>query len=124
MITFGPLSSLFDYLTFGALLLVLHATADQFRTGWFIESVVSAALIVLVIRTQQSFIKSKPSKYLLLATLSVIIVTVLLPFTVLGRLFGFVSISPEFFLLTATIVGLYIVAAEMTKRLFYKRVGL
>ena len=124
MMTFGLLSSVFDYATFGVLLFILHATADQFRTGWFIESVASATLIVLVIRTQQSFFRSKPSKYLLLATLSVVIVTVLLPFTALGMLFGFVPISPTFLLFTAIIVGLYVLGAEQAKRLFYKREGL
>lgn len=124
MMIFGPLSSIFDYLTFGVLLFILHATTDQFRTGWFIESVVSASLIVLVIRTQQPFFKSRPSKYLLLATLATVIVTVLLPFTGLGKLFGFVPISPTFLLLTAAIVGLYVLSAELAKRPFYKREGL
>jgi len=123
MMTFGLLSSVFDYATFGVLLFILHATVDQFRTGWFIESVVSATLIVLVIRTQQSFFRSKPSKYLLLATVSVVIATVLLPFTTLGKLFGFVPVSLTFLMLTAIIVGLYVLSAELTKRLFYKREG-
>jgi Mg2+-importing ATPase len=123
MMTFGLLSSIFDYATFGVLLFILHATADQFRTGWFIESVASASLIVLVIRTQQSFFRSKPSKYLLVATLSVVIATLLLPFTDLGKLFGFVGISPTFILLTAVIVGLYVLGAELAKRFFYKREG-
>jgi Mg2+-importing ATPase len=123
MMTFGLLSSVFDYATFGVLLFILHATPDQFRTGWFIESVASATLIVLVIRTQQSFFRSKPSKYLMFATLSVVIATVLLPFTALGMLFGFVPISLTFLLFTAIIVGLYVLGAELTKRLFYKREG-
>jgi len=69
MITFGLVSSVFDYLTFGTLLLILHATQDQFRTGWFLESVISASLILLVIRSRKPFFKSRPSKYLLMATL-------------------------------------------------------
>ena len=123
MMTFGLLSSVFDYATFGVLLFILHATADQFRTGWFIESVASATLIVLVIRTQQPFFRSKPSKYLMFATLAVVIATVLLPFTALGTLFGFVPISLTFLLFTAIIVGLYVLGAEQTKRLFYKHEG-
>ncbi len=121
MMIFGILSSVFDYMTFGVLLFILHATPDQFRTGWFIESVVSATLIVLVIRTQQSFFRSKPSKYLMFATLCIVIATVLLPFTALGMVFGFVPISPIFLLLTAIIVGLYVMGAELAKRFFYKR---
>ncbi|HEY9672713.1 MAG TPA: magnesium-translocating P-type ATPase, partial [Waterburya sp.] len=65
MIVFGLLSSIFDYLTFGALLLLLHAQPEQFRTGWFLESVISASLVVLVVRTRQSILNSKPGKYLL-----------------------------------------------------------
>jgi Mg2+-importing ATPase len=121
MMTFGLLSSVFDYATFGVLLFILHATADQFRTGWFIESVASAALIVLIIRTRQPFFRSKPSKYLLFATLVVTIGTVLLPFTTLGTLFGFVPVSLTFLLFAAIIVGLYILSAELTKQFFYKR---
>ena len=124
MMIFGPLSSLFDYITFGALIFVLHATPDQFRTGWFIESVISAALIVLVIRTQQSFTRSRPSKYLLLATFAVVVTTVLLPFTAVGALFRFVPVPPTFLLLTAIIVGLYVLTAELTKRFFYRREGI
>ncbi len=122
MLTFGLLSSVFDYVTFGVLLFVLHATVDQFRTGWFMESVISAALIVLVIRTQGPLFKSRPSKYLLFATVAVVIATILLPFVGFAKLFGFVPISPSFILFTAIIVGLYILSAELTKRFFYKRV--
>src|SRR6266498_1792109 len=85
MITFGLVSSVFDYLTFGVLLLILHATQDQFRTGWFLESVISASLIVLVIRSRKPFFKSRPSKYLFIATLIVVIVTVILPSPFLAR---------------------------------------
>jgi Mg2+-importing ATPase len=81
MITFGIVSSVFDYLTFGVLLLILHATQVQFRTGWFLESVISASLIVLVIRSRKPFFKSRPGKYLLIATLSIVVVTVIVPFT-------------------------------------------
>ncbi len=122
MITFGLVSSVFDYLTFGALLLILHATRDQFRTGWFLESVVSASLIVLVIRSRKPFFKSRPSKYLLIATLLVVIVTVILPLIPIGALFEFTRLSISFYLLLGMIVILYIVAAEITKRIFYQKV--
>jgi Mg2+-importing ATPase len=124
MLTFGLLSSVFDYVTFGVLLFVLHATVDQFRTGWFMESVISASLIVLVIRTQGPLFKSRPSKYLMFATFTVVVATVLLPFVAAGRLFGLVPISPSFILFTAIVVGVYILGAELTKRLFYKHVKL
>ncbi|WAC08551.1 MAG: magnesium-translocating P-type ATPase [Thermodesulfobacteriota bacterium] len=122
MITFGLVSSVFDYLTFGALLFILHATQDQFRTGWFLESVISASLIVLVIRSRKPFFKSKPGKYLFIATLSIIVVTLILPFIPLAEVFGFSPLPMSFFLLIGIIVFFYIITAEMAKRVFYKKV--
>jgi Mg2+-importing ATPase len=124
MITFGLVSSIFDYLTFGALVTILHATQVQFRTGWFLESVISASLIVLVIRSRKPFFKSRPSKYLFVATLVVVIVTVILPFTPLGEVFGFSPLPISFLLLIAIIVMGYIVTAELAKTIFYKKVKL
>jgi len=122
MITFGLVSSVFDYLTFGALLFLLRANVDQFRTGWFMESVVSASLIVLIIRTRQPFFKSKPGTPLWIATLLVVLSTVVLPYTGLNWLFGFTPMPREFILLLAGILFLYILAAEIGKKLFYQRV--
>ena len=122
MLVFGLLSSVFDYLTFGALLLLLHANPAQFRTGWFMESVISASLIVLVIRTRQSILVSKPGKYLLAATIAIVGVTLLLPYTPLAGLLGFQPLPIEFLLVLAAIVGLYILCAESVKRVFYQHV--
>ena len=122
MITFGLVSSVFDYLTFGALLFILHATPGQFRTGWFLESVVSAALIVLVIRSRRPFFKSRPSKYLFMATLLVVVVTVIFPLTPLGRVFGFSRLPILFSLLIGIVIMAYIVTAEVAKMIFYKKV--
>lgn len=121
MLVFGLLSSVFDYLTFGVLLLVLHASVPEFRTGWFIESVISASLIVLVIRTRGTFLKSKPSGALLAATLIVAVVTVLLPYTPAGILFGFAPISLLYLVMLLLVVVVYIISAEVAKRIFYKR---
>jgi Mg2+-importing ATPase len=120
MLTFGLLSSVFDYLTFGLLMLLLRADMARFRTGWFIESVLSASLIVLVIRTRRPFFKSPPRIYLTLATLLVIAFTVALPWTPLGRLFGFVPLPLEFITLLAAILVLYVASAEVVKRVFYR----
>ena len=87
---------MFDYLTFGVLMLFLHADMARFRTGWFIESVLSASLIVLVIRNTAAILQSPPRIYLSLATLFVMAFTVALPWTPLGRLFGFVPLPLEF----------------------------
>jgi Mg2+-importing ATPase len=124
MLVFGLLSSVFDYLTFGVLLFVLHASVEEFRTGWFMESVISASMIVLVIRTRGPFLKSKPGKALLAATFLVALATILLPYTPMGRLFGFAPIPFPYLLTLLLIVALYIISAEVAKRYFYKRVSL
>ncbi len=79
MLVFGLLSSVFDYMTFGVLLFLLHATPEQFRTGWFIESVVSASMIVLVIRSRRPFFRSRPTGRLRIATGAIAVVTIALP---------------------------------------------
>ena len=122
MITFGLVSSVFDYLTFGVLLILLQATQDQFRTGWFMESVISASLIVLVIRSRKPFFKSRPGKYLLMTTLLVVVVTLILPFTTLGEIFGFNWLPISFVLLIGIIILFYIITAEVVKTVFYKKV--
>jgi len=122
MITFGLVSSFFDYLTFGLLLLVLHLNEGQFRTGWFLESVISASMIVLVIRSRKPFFRSRPGKYLLIATLSIAVITLVFPFTPLGNIFGFSPLALSTYLLLLLIVVVYILAAEITKRIFYRKV--
>jgi P-type Mg2+ transporter len=122
MIVFGAISSLFDYLTFGILLWVLQADTDQFRTGWFVESVISAALIVLVVRTRRPFLESPPGKSLLLAILLITASTALFPYTPLAGPFGFRPLPLSFFWAMGMIVALYVIAAEMAKRYFYRKV--
>jgi magnesium-transporting ATPase (P-type) len=123
MFTFGLVSSVFDYLTFSVLLFILHATKDQFRTGWFLKSVVSASLIVLVIRSRKPFFKSRPAKYLSMATLLTVVATVVLPFTPLGGIVEFSPLPISFLVLIAIIVVLYIIAAEIMRAAFYKKVN-
>jgi len=124
MITFGLLSSIFDFLTFGTLVLILHASPQQLRTGWFVESVVSAALVVMVIRTRRPFFKSKPGKYLLVATLAVAAIALLLPFTPVAAIFGFQQLPVYFLVFLAVIVAVYVVTAEVVKRIFYEKIRL
>jgi P-type Mg2+ transporter len=124
MMTFGLLSSVFDYLTFGLLFFILHASPEEFRAGWFLESVISASLVVLVVRTRMPFFKSIPGKYLLTATLLVITFTLILPFVSVGRkLFGFTTLPISFLILMGVIVALYIISAEVVKKAFYKKVN-
>ena len=120
MLTFGLLSSVFDYLTFGVLLFFLHATPEQFRTGWFVESVLSASLIVLVIRTRKTFFQSKPGKALFGTTIAAAIAILLFPYTFLGPLFGFVPLPVVFYPVLGIILVLYITSAEVVKKIFYK----
>jgi Mg2+-importing ATPase len=123
MLVFGPLSSVFDCLTFVVLLHFLHASEALFQTGWFVESVVSAALIVLVVRTKRTILTSRPSRLLLWSTLAVAGVTVWLPFGPLAELFGFVPLPWAFLPALVGIVALYVVSAELAKKWFYRRFG-
>jgi P-type Mg2+ transporter len=122
MLTFGLISSIFDFATFGILLLVMHATTEQFRTGWFLESVISASVIVLAIRTRRPIFKSKPGKYLLIATFMILAVTLSLPYTPLSTIFGFKPLPFTFILVLAAIVISYIIVVEIAKKIFYKRI--
>lgn len=119
MLTFGFVSSLFDYLTFGALLFILHASQGQFRTGWFVESVISASAIVLVIRTRRPFFTSRPGGYLVLATLAVAGTTLLLPYLPIAGALGLTPMPISFLVLLGTILVGYVVTAELAKRHFY-----
>jgi Mg2+-importing ATPase len=119
MMTFGLVSSVFDYATFGVLRL-LGSSAQQFRTGWFLESVVSAALIVLVVRTRKPFFMSRPSRPLAVATGLVVGATVALPYTPLAAIFGFVPLGLWYLGAIGAVVAVYIVTAELTKRAFYR----
>lgn len=128
MLVFGLLSSLFDYLTFGSLLvlpkiIVLPTNINLealFHTTWFIESILSASFVVFVLRTRLSFFKSLPSRLMLGATLLIAVITVVLPYTPLAGPFGFVPLPLSYLIVVFAIVALYFLSAEYTKRLFYR----
>jgi Mg2+-importing ATPase len=120
MMIFGLVSSIFDYLTFGVLLLLLKANPEQFRTGWFVESVISASIIVLVIRTRRPFFKSRPGKYLMIATFLIVVSVLILPYTPIAHLFGFTPVAPIFLIALALILASYILLAEVAKVFFYR----
>ncbi|MGB8165653.1 MAG: HAD-IC family P-type ATPase, partial [Nitrososphaeraceae archaeon] len=122
MLVFGLLSTVFDYITFAVLIFLLHANTDQFRTAWFTESIISAAIIVLVIRTRRPLFKSRPRKYLLLATLVIVCLTLILPITPLGQLFELKLLSVPYLAAISLIVLSYVFAAEVAKKIFYNRV--
>jgi len=121
MITFGIVSSVFDYMTFG-LLLMLNVPENEFRTAWFMESVVSAALIVFVVRSSNAFYKGKPGKYLVAATMAIVAITVALPYTPIAPLIGFVPLPLSLLGQIGLIVLLYISTAELAKHIFYRLV--
>lgn len=119
MVFFGLMSSIFDYITFGVLLFILKADHVLFRTGWFVESVLSASFVVLVIRTRKPFYKSIPSKYLLFTTFMIAIVTIVIPYLPFSGLLGFRPVSVKFIVALAIILISYIMLAEAGKRIFY-----
>ncbi len=123
MLTFGLVSSVFDYLTFGVLLWWMHADPAEFRTGWFVESVVSAALIVLVVRTRGNFLRDRPGSALLVTTLLIAAATIAIPYTPLGAVFGFVPLPPLFLLTMVFIVLGYILTAAAAKWWFYRHLA-
>jgi P-type Mg2+ transporter len=124
MVTFGPVSSLFDFATFFTILFIFNAWTNEglFQTAWFIESLCSQTLVVLIIRTRRvPFYKSKPSKYLAIMLLAVIIVSIIIPYTPVNAFFGLVPPPPAFFLVLVGILGAYALLVETVKSWFYKR---
>jgi Mg2+-importing ATPase len=116
MLLVGPVSSLFDFLTFYVLLRVLHATEPLFHTGWFVESLATQTLVLFVIRTMESPFVSRPSGPLAATTVAVVIVGLALPATPLAGLLGFTipPLSYFAFLLAATLT--YLALVEFVKR--------
>lgn len=119
MLVFGSISSIFDFLTFAALLGLLGATEEQFRTGWFLESVSSAAVIVLAIRTRRPLWGSRPSNGLLWSTVIVVGITLLIPLTPLSENLGFSILPGSFFLALLVLLATYLGFIEIAKRRFY-----
>ncbi len=119
MLIFGPLSSIFDYLTFGLLLWILKANEAQFQTGWFLESVLSAMLVVFAVRTRLPFFRSNPSRWMVGVTLISAFVCVLLTYSPLAAVLGFTPLPLHYVFFLLVIVLLYFGAAELTKRWFY-----
>jgi Mg2+-importing ATPase len=120
MLVFGSLSSAFDFITFGVLLLLLRASPELFRTGWFVESVLSATLVVFVLRTRLPFTRSRPSRPLLVVTFAIALVTLFIPYSPIAGLLGFKPLPPVYLLVIAIIVLTYFASAELAKQLFYR----
>jgi Mg2+-importing ATPase len=121
MAVFGPVSSVFDFLTFWVMLAVLHAGHSEFRTGWFVESIATQTLVVYVIRTRRvPFFRSRPSLPMLLVPTAAALVGAVLPYTGLARLLGFTPLPAAFFLLLLGMVVVYLLLVELAKTRFYR----
>jgi len=123
MVLFGLVSSIFDFLAFGALLYLFHAAPTEFRTGWFIESLLTELVIALVVRTRHLFFRSRPGKLLLVSTLIIIAVTLILPYLPFISVFGFVPLPAPLMLAMIGLTALYVLVTELAKKFFYSRAG-
>ncbi len=121
MLIIGPISSIFDFLTFFVMIKVFHAGESLFHTGWFIESLATQVLVIFVIRTRKNPLKSRPNRLLTLCSLVVVAIAVLLPYTPLAKFLGFVPPPPLFYLILAGMVIAYLVMVEAVKQWFYRR---
>ena len=123
MLIIGPISSLFDFLTFYILLAVLHADETLFQTGWFIESLTTQVLVIFVIRSSKSVWSGGAHPLLIMAAVAVVATGALLPLTPLGAYFGFVAPPPAFYAILAGLVVAYLLLVESVKRLFYRQLA-
>lgn len=123
MLVLGPLSSLFDFLTFFVLLQLFGSDAAQFQTGWFVESLATQALVVFVIRTREACWRTRPHPILAALSIGVVVVGLVLPWTPVGVWFGLVHLPPSFYLFLVAAVAAYLALVEVVKRLFYRYVA-
>lgn len=121
MVVFGPVSSVFDFVTFGILLWYFKANAPLFQTGWFIESIVTQTLVVMSIRTRiVPFVNSRINLVFASGLIAIVAVSLVLPLTPLGKVFQFVHPPMSFYLLLVGIVVSYITMVELLKVWFYR----
>jgi Mg2+-importing ATPase len=119
MIEFGLTSSAFDFLTFGTLLWMVHASVEVFRTAWFVESLLTELVIALVVRTRHPVFRSRPGTVLLTSTVILVPIAFAIPYAPYASVFGFVPLPSVLLALIAAITSLYVVATELLKRRFY-----
>ena len=121
MIVFGPISSLFDFATFGVLYFGFHLPERQFQTGWFLESLATQVLVIFLIRTKKfAFLGSRPSLLLTLSTVPIVLAAWVIPFTPIAGPFGFAILPPPIFLSIVAITLIYLALVEIAKRFFYR----
>lgn len=120
MLVFGPLSSVFDFITFSLLIWGLKANQAEFHTGWMIESILSASLVVFALRTRLPFKNSHPSRFMLIMTALVGLITVILPYSPLAGILGFHPLPLTSLLLIGLVILFYFFSVELLKVWFYK----
>ena len=120
MLCFGPLSSVFDLLTFALLYRVLHTSEAMFQTAWFVESMATQVLVIFVIRTSRACWRDRPSGWLAIGSLAVVGVVLALPFVAWGQAFGFVPLPADVLLALLALTVVYLAAAEALKHFFYR----
>ncbi|MDD5669701.1 MAG: magnesium-translocating P-type ATPase, partial [Candidatus Omnitrophica bacterium] len=124
MVIIGPISSIFDFITYGVMLFVFKSSPALFHTGWFIESLCTQTLVIYVIRTGKiPFIESRPSTFLVLTSLFIVAAGISIPFSSLAKPFGFVVPPPSYFLVLIVIVGSYLFLVQWTKSWFIRKYG-
>ncbi len=124
MLFIGPVSSVFDFITFGVLWFIFHAQQPLFNTGWFLESLCTQTLVIHIIRTGKiPFIESKPSQFLMFTSIYIVTIGLVLPFLPLGKYFGFVQPPPMYFLALIIIVTVYLFTVQFVKSWFIKKYG-
>jgi P-type Mg2+ transporter len=121
MILIGPISSIYDFLTFYVLLKMFHASETLFHTGWFVESIATQTLVLLVIRTAGNPIRSKPSRPLLFTVILTVVIGALLPFTPLASVLGFTALPGSFFVFLFGAAATYLLLVEFAKRRLMRR---
>ena len=123
MVVFGLISSLFDFLTFGALLWLFDSAPEQFRTGWFLESLLTELLVALVVRTRRPFFRSRPGTWLLVSTGVVVTIALCLPYLHWSHVLGFVPLPAAVLLGVIGLTLAYGLTVELTKQWFYRRLS-
>lgn len=123
MLVIGLISSLFDFLTFYVMLVVLQADEKLFQTGWFVESLCTQVLVIFIIRTRGNPLKSHAHPLLTVTSLAVVCIAVLLPFTPIGTYFGFVPPPAKFYFILGAMVLVYLFVVELAKQGFYRWSG-
>jgi len=124
MFYIGPISSIFDFATFGVLYFIFRAAQPLFHTGWFIESLCTQTLVIHIIRTGKiPFIESRPSKFLIFTSILIITIGILIPFSPLAKPFGFVSPPPLYFLALFIMVTIYLFLVQVVKKWFVRKFG-